>query len=258
MKFLNNDLLVKFQYDIIMRYTHSFKAIRKQRHAGKISLIISGLILGLVILLGFSALDAKLFFGGFLQSLTRVIISYGISLVIALLIALFTLSSKKIEDLLIPILDVLQSFPSFALYPLFVVWFGKTSLVTILILIINMVWPILFTVLTAQKQLRGDIVEAATIFGAKGFKYLIFVFMPLIFPAIITGSLIAWGEAWEAIIATEIIVQVPGVGSYLAQTGDHNPQILLIGIALLLMLLFLLNKYIWVPLLNLSTRYQNE
>lgn len=241
-----------------MRYTHSFKLIQKQKHAGKISLVITVLIIFLIILLGFGELDAKLFFGGFFQSLTRVIIAYGISLVIALSLALFAISSKKIEEVTLPILDVLQSFPSFALYPLFVVWFGKASIVTILILIIEMVWPILFTTLTAQKQIRSDLTDAARIFGAKGIKYLIFVLMPLLFPAIVTGSLIAWGEAWEAIIAAEIIVQVPGVGSYLAQTGEHNSQILLIGIFLLLMLLFILNKYIWVPLLNLSTRYQND
>lgn len=242
-----------------MRYTHGLKIIRQRKHALNISLIITAISIILILVLGFTALDAQKFFFGFFESLTRVTVSYVISLILAVVIALIVSSSKTIEGISVPILDVLQSFPSFALFPLFVLWFGRTALVTIIILIISMIWPILFTILSAQKQMRTDLVEAAHAFGAKGQKYLIYVLFPLMFPAIITGSIVAWGEAWEAIIAAEIIVNVPGVGTYLAQNGEKlNSTVLLIGILLLLMLLFILNKYIWLPLLNMSTKYQQE
>lgn len=242
-----------------MRYTHSLHIIRKRKHVKKISIFISLLLVGLIIVLGFTTLDFKQFFLGFLESFIRVAIAYLISMVIAIGISLIVISSPKIEAISVPILDVLQSFPSFALFPLFVVWFGKTAIVTIFILIITMIWPILFTLLSAQKQIRQDLIESATAFGAKGIKYLIYVLLPLSFPAIITGSIIALGEAWEAIIAAEIIVKVPGVGTYLAEAGNNNnSQILVIGIFLLLTILFIINKYIWLPLLNLSTKYQQE
>lgn len=242
-----------------MRYTHNLKLIRKRKHATKISLIITSVLAILILVLGFTALDAQKFFIGFFESLTRVVIAYFISVVLAIGVSLIVVSSKTFEEISVPILDVLQSFPSFALFPLLVVWFGRTSLVTILILVISMIWPILFTILSAQKQLKGDLLEAAHLFRATGIKFLIYVLFPLMFPAIITGSIVAWGEAWETIIAAEIIVNVPGVGTYLAQGGQNlNSTVLLVGILLLLMLLFILNKYIWLPLLNMSTRYQQE
>lgn len=242
-----------------MRYTHSFRLIRRRKHTVKISLIITGVLLILILVLGFTTLDASKFFSGFLESLVRVVIAYFVSLILAITIALIVNSSKMIENVSVPVLDVLQSFPSFALFPLLALWFGRTSLVTIIILVITMIWPILFTILSAQKTLRADLLEAAKAFGAVKEKYFVYVLFPLMFPAIITGSIVAWGEAWEAIIAAEIIVNVPGVGTYLAQTGESlNSQILLIGIVLLLMLLFILNKYIWLPLLNLSTKYQSD
>ncbi|MBI3485712.1 ABC transporter permease subunit [Candidatus Daviesbacteria bacterium] len=242
-----------------MRYTHSFKLIRKRRHAAKISIIITVVLSLLIILLGFKVLDAKLFFFGFIESLFRVVIAYGISLVIACLLAMLVVSTKKVEDITLPILDALQSFPSFALYPLFVLWFGKVSLVTIIILIVEMIWPILFTLLSSHKQIHQDLFEAAKAYGAKNWKYLIYVLFPLLLPGIITGSIVAWGEAWEAIIAAEIIVNVPGVGSYLANVGNSNhSELLIIGIALLLMILFIINKYLWLPLLNFSTEYQQD
>lgn len=242
-----------------MRYTHPLKIIRKRKHAFQISLVITGILAVLILVLGFTVLDAKQFFLGFLESLSRVTLAYFISLGLALVMAIVIASSKVIENISVPILDVLQSFPSFALFPLFALWFGRTAIVTILILIISMIWPILFTILSAQKQLRTDLSEAATVFGARGGKYLIYVLFPLMLPAIVTGSIVAWGEAWEAIIAAEIIVNVPGVGTYLAQNGENlNSKVLLIGIMLLLMMLFILNKYIWLPLLNFSTRYQSD
>ncbi len=242
-----------------MRYTHNLRLIRRRKHTGKISLFLTASIIILVLLLGFTELDAKQFFLGFFESLLRVCIAYIISILLAITLTLFATSSEKVESLTIPILDVMQSFPSFALFPLLVVWFGKTAIVTIFILIITMIWPILFTLLSAKKQIRSDLLEAAQSFGATKVKFLQYVLFPLLFSAIITGSIVSWGEAWEVIIAAEIIVAIPGVGTYLAESGtNNNSQILLIGIILLLAMLFIINKYLWLPLLNLGTKYQQE
>lgn len=242
-----------------MHYTHSLKIIRKRKHAVKISLAITGILVILILVLGFTALDAQKFFLGFLASLIRIVVAYLIAGTLAFIISLIASSNKTIENITVPILDAMQSFPAFALAPLLIIWLGKTSLVVITILVIEMIWPILFTLLSGQKQIREDLIEAAHGFGAKGNKFFIFVLLPLLFPALITGSIVAWGEAWETIIAAEIIVNVPGIGNYLSQNGqDLNSKVLAIGILLLMMLLFILNKYIWLPLLNMSTKYQQE
>lgn len=242
-----------------MRYTHSFKIIRRKKHTFKISIIITGLLLVLIFILGFTTLDAQKFFFGFLESFYRVIAAYLISVSLAFLLALLATSGRLVENIAIPVLDALQSFPAFALAPLLIVWFGKVDFVVITILVIEMIWPILFTLLSGQKQIREDLIEAAHSFGASGSNYFFYVLLPLLFPSIITGSIVAWGQAWETIIAAEIIVNVPGVGSYLSASGESfESKVLIIGIVLLLAILFILNKYIWLPLLNLSTRYQTE
>lgn len=246
-------------YTEIMRYTHSFRIIKKKRHTLKISLVLSGLLFVLVLVLGFTELDARMFIGGFIESVMRVLVAYILSLILAITATLFVTSSQKIEDLSIPILDALQSFPAFAMVPLLIIWLGKSNLVVIVVLTIEMIWPILFTILSSKKQLRADLLEAAVSFGARGWKYLVFVLMPLMFPAVVTGSIVAWGEAWETIIAAEIIVGVPGIGSYLSSSGESfQSTVLVVGVIMLLLILFVLNKLIWLPLLNLSTRYQSD
>ncbi len=239
-----------------MRYTHTLKAVRHHPHLFKFSFIFLGISTFAILLLGSTYLDAKIFFSGFVQSLTRVTIAYGISVFFSLTVALILSESKRTEEIFLPILDVLQSFPSFAMYPLFLLWFGRSTTITILILVIEMIWPILFTTLTGIKQIREDILEAAHSYGATGWKYHLYVLFPLLLPSIVTGSIVAWGEAWETIIAAEIVINVSGVGTYLA--GLNNGRLLSIGIIMLLTLLFFLNKLIWLPLLNISTKYQQE
>lgn len=203
--------------------------------------------------------DTQKFFLGLFDSGARVIIAYFVSLLLAITLALSFSIMPMLESLLLPVLDALQSFPSFALFPLLIAWFGKSSLVTILILIVAMIWPILFTLVTAIKEIKQDFKDVAKIYGATKLKYLLFIVIPLLFPAIITGSIVAWGEAWETIIAAEIIVSVFGVGTYLATAGTQNQtNTLLIGILILLLVLFVFNKYVWLPLLEKSTKYQQE
>ncbi|HKC14991.1 MAG TPA: ABC transporter permease subunit [Patescibacteria group bacterium] len=242
-----------------MRYTHNIKTIRKRKHVVKISVIFTILLVALILILGFTTLDAKQFFLGFLESFWRVIVAYLVAISIAIFTTIIITSTTTLESIFIPILDALQSFPSFALFPLLIVWFGRNSIDVIIILVLEMVWPILFTLLSAQKQIKTDLMEASKIFGAGGINYFLYVLLPLLFPAIVTGSIVAWGEAWETIIAAEIIVNVTGVGNYLSTAGNNNQTgVLVIGILLLLLILFIINKYIWLSLLNMSTKYQQE
>ncbi|MBI3380158.1 ABC transporter permease subunit [Candidatus Gottesmanbacteria bacterium] len=242
-----------------MRYTHNIKSLRKRKHTLKISLIFTFFLVIFIFVVGFTMLDAKQFFLGFLASFMRVSVAYVIALLLSITISLLVTSTPYVEEISLPLLDALQSFPAFSLLPLLIVWFGKTDIVIIIILVIEMVWPLLFTILSGQKQIRQDLIDASHAFGATKLKYVLYVLFPLLFPAIITGSIVAWGEAWETIIAAEIIVALPGVGTYLSENGTStNSHILAIGIFLLLLILFILNKYIWLPLLTMSTKYQQE
>jgi NitT/TauT family transport system permease protein len=242
-----------------MRFHHNLDTLHKNKYRFSTSLVVTAVIVVLVLVLGFTVVDTQRFFLGLLDSGLRVVMAYFVSLLLATFLALSFSILPKFESLLLPVLDVLQSFPSFALFPLLIAWFGKSSLVTILILIISMIWPILFTLITATKEIKQEFKDVAKIYGATKLKYLTFVVIPLLFPAIITGSIVAWGEAWETIIAAEIIVSVFGVGTYLATAAAKNEtSILVVGIMILLLVLFILNKYVWLPLLEKSTKYQQD
>jgi NitT/TauT family transport system permease protein len=118
----------------------------------------------------------------------------------------------------------------------------------------------LFAIITGIKGRRTDLEEAATIFGAKGWRRLTKFTLPMLFPSIVSGSIVGWGEGWEFIIGAELLVNIQtGVGRYLGDLGKVGQEnTLFYGIILLLIFLFIINKIIWLPLLHQSTNYQTE
>lgn len=212
-------------------------------------------------LIDFSNLSIKDLLGGFGVSLIRTTIAYIISASVAIIIALLITTSKFVENLFLPVFDVLQSFPSFALFPLLVVALKNSpETIIIFVLTITMIWPILFSIIGGIKNRREDLEEAATIFGASGWRRLVYFIFPELWPAIVTGSIVGWGEGWEFIIGAELLVKTHlGIGAYLGVLGNQQNNVgLAFGITILLMLLFIINKLIWLPLLNKSTLYSAE
>ncbi len=251
-----------------MRYASRLRASRQQHilqnHRRSTLIQAAMLLVTLVVLLaivGTSHLSSKQFFEGFWFSLLRVSVAYVLSLLVALLLAFVITFRESSENFLLPLFDVLQSFPSFALIPVLVAAFqSPPSIAVVAVLILAMIWPLVFGIITALKNRREDLGEAATIYGARGWQRLRRVTLPELFPAIVTGSIIAWGDAWDLLIGAELLVVVTlGVGRYLgllAQTRQNGQ--LTLGIVAYLGMLFIINKLVWLPLLSKVTKYQTE
>lgn len=249
-----------------MRYTHHLHRTKWQpprvakRHRMISFAFIAIALIVLLVLAQHQSINWAQFLIFFFSSAVNVVIAYVIAAVLAVVLALATTKNKVVEALFLPILDVAQSFPTFALIPVLLVIFGKNRWVVIFFLVITIIWPIVFTLITSIKTERQDLADAATIYGAKGgIRRFVNFRLPEIFPAFITGSIIGWGEAWEALIGAEIIVQAVGIGQYLNGVGQQgNLLTLILAIVMYLFLIFILNQLIWLPLLNVSSRYQNE
>jgi ABC-type nitrate/sulfonate/bicarbonate transport system permease component len=188
-------------------------------------------------------------------SFYRLAFGYALSLILGVGIAL-ALGTSKWGDAATPILDVMQNIPSFALIPVFAILFGYTNFMAIIFIASSAIWPILFYVLTALRTAKTELADAATIFGARGFKRVTHYLVPLSFPAIVTGSIVAVSIGWEAVIGLEIIGYKNGIGIILNNaSAAHNNSLLLGGIIVLLFFVFILNRLIWLPLLNKTHTY---
>ncbi|MFA5946292.1 MAG: ABC transporter permease subunit [Patescibacteria group bacterium] len=198
---------------------------------------------------------SHLFLDLFISSV-RLLIAFVISLVLAWFLAV-GLSRGKASGFALPLFDVLQSFPTFAALPLATYLWGPSNLTVIVFLVLTVIWPMLFSIISSMHLIRHDWEEAVEISGLKGINYLRYFILPVTIPGLITGSIIGLGEGWEALVATEIIVQIKnGLGSFF-QTYSTNLVITTFGIFGFLLFIFALNRVIWIPLLDWSHR-RNE
>lgn len=229
----------------------TFHTWREMRHAVIVSFLLAFATAGILGAAVMAGADLPKILSGLSISFFRVAIAYFLSLVLAVVIGIAVTRSLRVEAVALPILDVLQSFPNFALLPLVIVWFGAGSLAIITILVVTMVWPILFAIVAGTKAIRSELGEAAWIFGARGRKAIRAFLLPALFPAIVSGSIVGWGEGWEAIVGAEIIARGSGIGNQIAmavEVGQTN--LLFIMLLILMYVIFVVNTWVWLALLR--------
>ncbi len=164
----------------------------------------------------------------------------------------------KLATLALPFFDVLQSFPTFAALPIAVTLWGPSETTIILFLVLTIIWPIFFSIVSNLSILRRDWREAASVYHLHGWNHFRYFLWPASRPGLITGSIIGLGEGWEALIATEIIVQAPkGLGAFFVSV-NNNAIVTSFGILGFLLLIFSINKLVWLPLLHWSHEHLED
>lgn len=205
----------------------------------------------------YASVASGLLFSNLGISFARLLVAYFISAILAWVLAA-SFYKGKLAFFALPVFDVLQSFPTFAALPMAVFWWGATNRTVIFFLVITIVWPILFSIVSTLKLIRHDWEDAVAIYKLSGRNYFKKFLWPASVPGLITGSIIGLGEGWEALVATEIVVGMQkGLGNFF-QSFSTNAEITIFGIIGFLVLIFSINKLIWLPLLERSHKKMGE
>lgn len=193
---------------------------------------------------------ATLFLNVF-ASAWRLLIAYLIAACLAWIMAVSFYRGRR-AIIALPIFDVLQSFPTFAALPIAVFFWGRSNFTVVLFLVITIIWPIFFSVFSSLRLMKHEWQEVVSIAGLRGTAYIRTFLFPVSVPGLITGSVVGLGEGWEALVATEIIVNMQtGLGNFF-QSYQTNPMITTFGILGFLTVIFSVNKLVWLPLLEWS------
>ncbi len=200
----------------------------------------------------------------------RMAAAYAISIAWILPVSYYMISHKKANQVLTPIFEVLASIPATALFPFIVVIFlkfpGGLNLISIFLIMTGMQWYILFNVLGGMSNFPADLTEVSKSFKFKRWLYLKKVFLPGIYPSIITGSITGWGGGWNALIISEyiaingVVYSVVGLGSLIDIATYHNTNIMLNLIYLFFMIITVLsfNRLLWKQLYKRVEKYKIE
>ncbi len=240
-----------------MRAYHHFSLNRETKH------LIAGFSIILIPLFGLFAFSkiSGIDFRTALYDLGVSVWRLGIALVFGVVIAwvaVVTLVRGKTSGFALSFFDVMQSLPTFTILPIAVHFLGDGEVTIILFLVITVIWPIIFSIVSSLKQAEKSLTEAVFISRIHGFNYIKYYLLPLTAPGIVTGAIIGLGDGWEALIATEIILQTKtGLGPFF-QSFSNNSSMTLLGVLVFLSVIYTVNKFIWLPLLEKSHELVEE
>jgi len=193
-------------------------------------------------------------------SILRVAAAYTICLAISLPLAIVVARSSRAERYGMPAIEVVASFPATALFPVIIfvlVPYLTPNGAAILMLLTGMMWYLFFNILSGVRQLPPDLVEAARSYGLRGRQFYRRVLLPGIFPALITGSITAFGGGWNTLIVAEYLslgksqLSVIGIGQLIDignALGGAGNALMAAALLTLVATVVAINELLWKPL----------
>ncbi len=155
-------------------------------------------------------------------SMKRMVIGYGISVVLGLILGFAIASNKFLEETVGGLLVSLQSLPSICWLPIAVLWFGLTEKAILFVVVMGSLLSITISMETGRKQLPKIYSMAGRNLGARGLRLFLHVTFPASLPYIVTGLKQGWAFAWRSLISGEMIFVTLGLGQLLMLGRDLN------------------------------------
>ncbi|MDY7546966.1 ABC transporter permease [Glaciimonas sp. GNP009] len=191
-------------------------------------------------------------------SLTRLGFGYGAALVFGIGFGLVGAVLFFFREVLKSAIIILQSIPSIAWVPLFLILMGFGNLPIIVVVAIAAFFPAALSVMNATESVQQVHVSAARVMGANRWDMLKRVYLPAVMPELITGAQLAFGNAWRALISAEMLIGFgKGLGRTLAYSGETADMVgVMTNILVIAVLAALIDQFILEKLKHHLLRYQ--
>ncbi len=173
--------------------------------------------------------DAKLW-RHVLQSSALVLMGFATACSIGVALGLVMGWSRRAEALLNPVFLLLRPIPPLAWIPLAIVWLGLGNGAKVLVIFIAAFVPAVINAYTGVRAMEPQIVEASSMLGARGPRFVREVLVPAALPHIFTGLRLSLQASWTTLVAAELVGALYGLGQVLNNAAqDIYPGMILVG-----------------------------
>jgi NitT/TauT family transport system permease protein len=143
---------------------------------------------------------------------------------------------------------------------------GGLGIGSIVLLLLGTQWYMLFNVIAGASAIPTDLKEVCNVYHLRRLERWRKLFLPGIFPYLITGFVTASGGAWNASIVAEYFhfrgqtFSTVGLGAVISQATDSgNFRMLLMATLVMAIIVVTINRLLWRRLYALaSTRFKLE
>lgn len=172
-----------------------------------------------------------------------------------ILIGLSTRASKVLQ----PLMQVLASFPAPMLYPIIMKAMGKLDISlefgAVLLLMLGTQWYILFNAAAGAMGIPHQLKQVTAVYKFSRWRRWTRLYLPAVFPSLITGWVAAAGGAWNATIVAEYVTvgqkvfSARGLGAIITQsTRDGDFPVLAAAVMVMALLVVCINRFLWRPM----------
>jgi NitT/TauT family transport system permease protein len=196
-------------------------------------------------------------------TLGRVLLATALGTLWALPAGLAIGLSPRLSRLLQPVVQVLASFPAPMLFPLVI---GGLAMVgvplgwgSIVLMLLGTQWYILFNVIAGAMAIPADLREAARSYRLTRWQRFRILYLPAVFPYLVTGWVTAAGGAWNASIVSEYVtykdqtLRTQGVGALIFEAAENTDfPLLAASTVVMATVVVLFNRLVWRRLYRLA------
>jgi NitT/TauT family transport system permease protein len=146
------------------------------------------------------------------KTLIRLAFSFVVAVAMGTGLGFVLAPSELLRRSVRPLVVALQITPFVAWVPLAVIWFGVTERAVVFVAIVGSFPAVALATLQGLRQVPPLFVRAGRTLGAEGWELQRSVVFPAALPSYMVGIQQAWGFAWKALMAGELIVPAAGAG----------------------------------------------
>lgn len=149
-------------------------------------------------------ITTKEYYNIILASSLRISVGFFMAFIVGIIMGVWAGKFKVIKDFLEPLMQVLKTVPVTAFIILVLIWAGSQNVSTIISFIITL--PMIYSgVLSGIGEVDKKLIEMAYVFRMSRLRTLKYIYIPQVYPYIVSSLKVAIGMCWKAGISAEVI-----------------------------------------------------
>ncbi len=206
-------------------------------------------------------------------SVVRIAVAYVLSLLFALVYGYVAAYNRRLEGLMVAVLDILQSIPVLSFLPsvmlamvaLFPNWQLGVEFGAIVLIFTGQVWNMAFSFYASLKSIPRELREAAQIYGFGKWQRFVELELPYGAIGLVWNSMVSVAGGWFFLMVCEMFVlqkrdfRLPGLGSYLQMATDAGDTVSIFwGLGVMIGVILLIDQLVWRPAIAWSDKFKFE
>lgn len=206
-------------------------------------------------------------------SFLRMLGAYVLAVIFSLVYGYYAGTSKRLEKILVPLLDILQSVPVLGFFPAAIYFFVSifhhshfgVELASIFLIFTSQAWNMAFGVYETMVTLPKEAIDALDSLNIRGWLRYRKFYLPSAVPKLVYNSIMSWAGGWYILTACELIAvgqanyALAGIGSFLFKAAEAGSVSgLSLGLLTLVSLITLLHLVVWRPLTIWAEKFRYE